>query len=116
MIKFLKNLFKKSVQNGIEDQTYKIFKGTRLHPPIPKGEEESFYRQCRDLVNNSILDRIIDEVVGEYAEEIIQIAESEKVLLEKRNRMLGADEIRKRLIKHSQMLAEKESFNPHEPI
>lgn len=100
----------------LTEQTYKIFKATKLHPEIPQADQQAFLNNCRLLTKDEVLDRIIDEVVGEYAEEIIQIADKTKLLLEKRNKMLGADEVRKRLIRYAQGIEKKEDFDKHAAI
>lgn len=142
MIEFIKNLFKKEQRSTdfwkneyqvlldelsifkqkeeesqkIEVQTYKIFKATRLHPEISKEGQNVFFAECKTLLQNETLDRVLDEITGEFAESIIQTADTKKKLLELRYKMIGADEVRKRLQRYADSIEVNESFNPHDPI
>lgn len=117
MLKFLQNLFKKpAIQPDIVQQSYKIFLETKLHPFIPEEGRNAFLMKCKELTEDDVLDRIIDEIVGEYAESIIQKADTVSTLQELRYKMFGADEVRKRLIRYAQEIEQKETFNPHETI
>lgn len=119
MLKFLQNLFKKSVnsvQPDIVQQTYKIFLETKSYPFIPEEARNAFLMRCKELTEDYVLDRIIDEIVGEFAESIIQKADTINTLQELRYKMFGADEVRKRLIRYAQEIEKKETFNPHETI
>lgn len=109
-------LFSPSYKDRLKEDSYKIFKATKLHPAIPVENYQAFFVDCRTLSESETLDRIIDEVVGEYAEEIIQTADTEKLILEKRNRAIGADEVRKRLIRYTNSIEKKEEFNQYETI
>ncbi len=101
----------------LEEQTYKIFKATRFHPEInDKAQQKAFFVRCKSLLKDEDLDRVIDEIVTELGEGIILKAVTRKASHRKRNKMLGADLVRKRLKKYADSLEESEEYDKHATI
>ncbi len=101
---------------NLEEKTFKIFQATKVHPAIDPKNYQSFLHDCKTLLENEVFNRVIDEVMGEYAEKILQSVNTLEGLLENRYKTLGADEIRKRLREYANSIEPKEDFNQYETI
>ena len=125
-MEFLKNLFQKKAvpeqpsATTLAEIAYKAFAQTKNHNDVidtlEPNERKSFYVECQNLAKNEVLQRVIDDLVRDYAEEIIQRVETEDLLKKQRYLMLGVDKVRSKIIEYAERLEKQEEFNQYEVI